>query len=372
MGVDEALVTLERIGSEQWSLVTTAQAKRAGIERLRLSRLADGGGLERVRRGVYALPSASYDPHQDLKAAWLATVPDLTVDERAEEIDFVVSHQSAASVLGLGNLIPDKHELTAPVRRQTSQSDLKLYQSSIDDGDIMHVDGLPVTSPTRTVVDLATQSVDFDYLAYLIRDALGDVGTTQGDLAERLNPFARKYHFKTGQELVAEALNVAGLPEAIRKWSELTGVQSAFSALSAHYAESLSEAWTPIFAEIGARAAASFNETLMPKLKEQLVPVSEELAQSILKALKNSMRPFLDLKISTNMRSLMASRAGQSQRNSSGGNTLELVAVQESSEIQGMPTGVDKSESSLLESEETSPEKESQDSDLTEDGNVEN
>ena len=67
------LAALEEIGAMQWGLVTTGQAQQAGIERVWLSRLLDRGVIHRVRHGVYALPSATHGPFQELQAAWLAT-----------------------------------------------------------------------------------------------------------------------------------------------------------------------------------------------------------------------------------------------------------------------------------------------------------
>lgn len=76
------LTALEELSAMQWGLVTTGQAKQVGVRRLWLSRLMDRGVLQRIRLGVYALPSATHGPLQELQAAWLTTDRTQTLEER--------------------------------------------------------------------------------------------------------------------------------------------------------------------------------------------------------------------------------------------------------------------------------------------------
>ena len=118
----EVLATLEMVASDQWGIVTTAQAGREGVERLQLSRLAEKGDLERARHGVYLLPSHQAGPQDEIRAAWLSLEPKKFIDERWEdEWPVVVSHESAARIHGIGRLIPPKLTFSTGGTKQTRQ-----------------------------------------------------------------------------------------------------------------------------------------------------------------------------------------------------------------------------------------------------------
>lgn len=202
----DVLATLEMVASDQWGIVTTAQAGREGVERLQLSRLAEKGDLERARHGVYLLPSHQAGPEDEIRAAWLSLEPKKFIDERWEdEWPVVVSHESAARIHGIGRLIPPKLTFSTGSTKQTRQQGVRIYtRRELAEADIVSVNGLPVTSVTRTVGDLAEQKIERGYLADLVADALRKENVRIDDLAEKLTPAARSYGAKTGMQLVSE------------------------------------------------------------------------------------------------------------------------------------------------------------------------
>ena len=202
----EVLATLETIASDQWGIVTTAQAGREGVERLQLSRLAEKGDLDRARHGVYLLPSHRAGPQDEIRAAWLSLEPKKFIDERWEdEQPVVVSHESAARIHGIGRLIPPKFTFSTSGTKQTRQQGIRIYtRRELAEADIVPVDGLPVTSVVRTVGDLAEQKVERGYLADLVADALWKENVRIDDLAEKLEPTAHSYGAKAGMQLVSE------------------------------------------------------------------------------------------------------------------------------------------------------------------------
>lgn len=211
MRAASVLEELEIFGSSQWGLVTTAQARALGIDRLWLSRMSARGTLQRIRHGVYALPSARHGPFQDLQATWLSTEPDLAAESRLHADDPVtVSHISAAGVHHLGDLVPARHEFSSPARRQTTQPDIQFHRQEVPPHDRVWIDGLPVTSVPRTVADLAEAAVDFDHLARVVRDAVAEHNVVVTDLAERLFPHVYSYGADSGSELVESLLNHTG------------------------------------------------------------------------------------------------------------------------------------------------------------------
>ena len=207
------LAALEEIGAMQWGLVTTGQAQQAGIERVWLSRLLDRGVIHRVRHGVYALPSATHGPFQELQAAWLATDRTQTLEERViGNNDVVVSHISASNVHELGDIVAVRHEFSSPQRRQTAQQDVYFYRRKLNPEDVVLKDGLPLTSVPRTIADLAALHIDFDHLAQVVKDALDKGLVDFPTLASWLQTSARVYGYGHGGTFVDALIDEVGLP----------------------------------------------------------------------------------------------------------------------------------------------------------------
>jgi hypothetical protein len=143
---------LAEIAQDQWGLVTRRQAYRAGTARATLTRLISHGVLERVASGVYRLVGTPVPDHLELRAAWLQLAPELAAWQRSAS-QGAVSHRSAASLYGIGDLPADVHEFTLPIRRQTRRSDVRLHVRNLDE-DVVELRGLPVTRPSRIASDL--------------------------------------------------------------------------------------------------------------------------------------------------------------------------------------------------------------------------
>ena len=198
----DVLESLELLGSSQWGLVTSAQAHEAGVSKMQLSRLVSRGTVQRVRHGVYALPSADTGPLQGVRAAWLSTGS----RPAGKQPLAVVSGESAAAVHGMGDQLPAKYEFTTAVRRQTTQPDARYRKRDLPEDDVTWVDGLPVTTVARTVGDLATGGIDFDHLAVAVRDAVSSKGVAAAALVEALEPAAGRFRAPSGNALLRAAL----------------------------------------------------------------------------------------------------------------------------------------------------------------------
>lgn len=199
------LETLELLGTNHWGLITTSEAQAARISRARLAGWADSGTLQRVRQGVYALPSAASGPLQGVRAAWLATAV------RTGQITptAVVSGQSAAVVHGLGEYVLFTYEFTIPARRQSKLKDLRYRVRALPDSAITRSDGLPVTTVAQTVADLADATgADHEQLAVAVRNAM-ETGTPGTTLARALDASADKSGYADGPAFLAALLNMA-------------------------------------------------------------------------------------------------------------------------------------------------------------------
>ena len=97
-----------------------------------LTRLVDGGLLERVAHGIYRVRGTPEADHLDLRAAWLQLDPGRPAWQRLDDPEVaVVSHTSAASLYGVGDLRADVHEFTIPDRRQTRRPDVRLHRGRV-------------------------------------------------------------------------------------------------------------------------------------------------------------------------------------------------------------------------------------------------
>jgi predicted transcriptional regulator of viral defense system len=155
-----SLERLSELAREQAGYATAAQAKRLGMKGDDLARMARRGDLRRVERGVYALPGSFASPRERTIAAWLRLSADRLPWDATDPRAFI-SHKSAAALHGFGTLVPSSPTVTVVGRRfQPPDHSLRLYTAQLEPSDwqwLMLPEGiaLPVTTPARTIVDLA-------------------------------------------------------------------------------------------------------------------------------------------------------------------------------------------------------------------------
>ena len=121
------------LAEEQWGMFTRQQAAQRGMAWSTLSRMASKGRAERVGHGVYRLRGAEPPAQAALRVAWLMLAPSVPVWGRSAD-QGVVSHRSAATLFGLGDLPADVHEFTLPIRRQTRREDVRVHRGDVADG----------------------------------------------------------------------------------------------------------------------------------------------------------------------------------------------------------------------------------------------
>lgn len=231
-----SILRVADVAASQWGLITTAQAAEVGQSPQAVARLARQGVLERLTHGVYRLAGTPADPQDDLRAAWLALDPRRMAGERlADEVPEVVSHRSAAQLLGLGDLDADRYEFTVPGRRQSRRPGIRFHRGRLSRSDWTVVDGLPVTTPLRTIDDLAAGRLDGGHLAGVVRDALTTSHVDPDLLTIVLRPHAHRYGAPLGDgvALLRRLLVEAGVPEAARRAVEITSARADSPSQSA-------------------------------------------------------------------------------------------------------------------------------------------
>ncbi|HEX9968767.1 MAG TPA: type IV toxin-antitoxin system AbiEi family antitoxin domain-containing protein [Acidimicrobiales bacterium] len=137
---------IARFARRQHGLVTRQQAASVGLSPSAISRRLTGGAWRRVAAGVFAVVTAPATWRQRLLAACLAAGPGA-----------VASHRSAAALFGLSGLGSGAVEISV-VRGRSHRSTLAVVHQARDLPvvDLTRVDGIPVTRPARTLVDLAS------------------------------------------------------------------------------------------------------------------------------------------------------------------------------------------------------------------------
>jgi len=165
---------VEDIAAAQSGYFTRAQAAASGVEDYRLQRAVAYQQIHRVGHGVYRVAGAGHDDYQDLRVMWLRLDPASGPRARTKNPTLWVSHNSAAMVLGLGVLIPFKHEFISTTRRQlrTDRAKIRVRSTGLERSEWVVREGFAVTSPLRTLADLDAIGTDGGHLGAYLFDAL--------------------------------------------------------------------------------------------------------------------------------------------------------------------------------------------------------
>ena len=148
-----ALRALTATATTQGGYFTAKQAEQAGYDFPHLSYHLSAGNFERIGRGLYRIPTLPYAEHDDLLRLWLWS---RGRDDRPQAI---VSHQTALTLHDLAEFIPKEIHLTVPPRfRRQPPEGCTLHKATVESADTQAFDALPVTTPLRTLRDLAADA----------------------------------------------------------------------------------------------------------------------------------------------------------------------------------------------------------------------
>jgi very-short-patch-repair endonuclease len=140
-----AATTTATVANHQHGVVTREQLRRAGLSDDQVDSRVRDGRIHRVFRGVYAVGSASITERGRIQAAVLACGP-----------QSVVSHRSAAFLLGIGERSPRVIDLIAPRKRGHEIDGIRVHGVAYPGRhELVRVQGIVCTNAARTVVDLA-------------------------------------------------------------------------------------------------------------------------------------------------------------------------------------------------------------------------
>ena len=132
----------------QYGLFTRKQAIAAGLPPRTVERRVKRGIYERLLPGVYGIAGVPGSWHRStLSVVFSATTP------------AAASHRTAAYLWGMTDQRPTTIELVARRHRRVKRQDYTVHESGdLRHSDVIQIDGIPVTSAERTVVDLGASA----------------------------------------------------------------------------------------------------------------------------------------------------------------------------------------------------------------------
>ncbi|OZC48341.1 hypothetical protein CH289_14285 [Rhodococcus sp. RS1C4] len=182
-------VELRRLAARQDGYFTTEQAEALGFEAPAVVANIAVGDWTKVERNLCRLTDW---PHSDLEqfAMWCAWFGG----------DAVISHQSAAELHGFGHLHPQFVHVSAYTNLRLTDTRLAVHRLQLSPKDFESTGTFRMTTPVRTVLDLAAGGISQITLDEVVGDAVA-IG--------RVDPGSLYDEAVGGPERVAERVELA-------------------------------------------------------------------------------------------------------------------------------------------------------------------
>jgi hypothetical protein len=175
---DEVIAELAR---QQHSVFSGRQAVARGVTRPMLRSRVAAGRIDRVDHDVFHIAGTDVTWHAKLLASVLAAGDGA-----------VASHRAAAALWGIEGFPQGTPELTVPRGRRFRREEVRVHESTdLDRAGRRTRDGISVTDPARTMLDLARRTRD-SRLLEAIESARRQRLTSWSELAATLAKHARR------------------------------------------------------------------------------------------------------------------------------------------------------------------------------------
>ncbi len=166
---------IANIASRQRGLVTRRQLLGASLTAAEIDGRLARGQLHAIHRGVFTAGTPLLLPGARELAAVLACQPHA-----------YASHRSAAHLLDLLSLPPRSATVEVSTTRDVRRSGIRIHRAGrFDPSEVGDVEGIPCTSPARTILDLAGR-LDPEELERIVAEAHAHHKTTTRELATLL------------------------------------------------------------------------------------------------------------------------------------------------------------------------------------------
>lgn len=186
---------LHRIAETQDGFFTAKQSAELGFDPRNFHHFVKSGEWLREGRGLYRLAAFPSSPHQDL---WRALMWSRNKFDRPQG---VFSYHSALDLYGLSDLMANEVHMTVPRdfrRNAPIPTILRLHLQDLPSSDIKLVQGLPCTTPLKTLADLIEFGIPDDLIRQGLNEGLERGLITRSELqdsktatGERLKELAR-------------------------------------------------------------------------------------------------------------------------------------------------------------------------------------
>ncbi len=158
---------LASIAADQGGYFTARQGMDAGYSYQSQHYHVTAGNWIRVASGIYRLRDFPEQPGEELVILTLRSC------NRAGEPQAAVSHETALAIHEISDANPEKIHLTVPPGfRKHMPSSVILHFGILAAYDWEERAGYRVTTPLKTIIDIASSSVSWPFLDGAIRDAL--------------------------------------------------------------------------------------------------------------------------------------------------------------------------------------------------------
>jgi very-short-patch-repair endonuclease len=201
--IDQAL---SRVAASQHGVFSRAQAIAAGADRNIIYRRTAASRWERAHPTVFRMAGSSRTWQQRMLAACLCWGGDVAA-----------SHGSALRLWGLPGAERMEHEITVPPDRQRNHPcEAIIHRSLLIQVDVAMIDAIPVTTPTRTLIDIAG-SLPRDVVEEALDDALRRGLSSVARLRWRIDALSRRGRKGIGviRSLVIARSREGSVPESV-------------------------------------------------------------------------------------------------------------------------------------------------------------
>ncbi len=161
---------LYTLAEEHEGLFTSKEARNMGIQDSVLARLTQRGRLERTSRGVYRIAHFPVDRLAQYREAVLWAQANHHGPER-----IALSHETAMLIYGISDLNPSRVHLTVPksARFRRERPDwIAIHRGDLTDKEVGQHEGIPVTTVTRTILDVLSTTRRMNVVQEAIKQAL--------------------------------------------------------------------------------------------------------------------------------------------------------------------------------------------------------
>src|SRR5664280_138571 len=181
---------LYQLAEAQAGYFTAKQAHEVGYSRERLSDLTAREHFIRIQRGIYRLSHFPSSRFEDLFIAQMRAGP-----------NSVISHDSALAVYDRTDVLPAEMHVIMPRTGSRRRDGIRLHTNNIEIDEITKWEGLPITTPSRTIADVIANGLGIDLVRQAVEEAMKRGLVTKAQLVEQADRHRGRVK-KTTQEIL--------------------------------------------------------------------------------------------------------------------------------------------------------------------------